>query len=45
MRKALALNMDADLWGDTYSNRDKFEAEGLPVETEWFAGAGPGYHW
>jgi len=45
VRKALAMNMDADLWGDNYSNRTKFEAEGLPVNTEWFARAGPGYSW
>ena len=45
VRKALSLNLDRKLWGDTYSNRDKFEAEGLPVETKWHAGAGPGYHW
>jgi peptide/nickel transport system substrate-binding protein len=45
VRKALAMNMDADLWGDNYSNRKKFEAEGLPVNTAWFARAGPGYTW
>jgi peptide/nickel transport system substrate-binding protein len=45
VRKALAMNMDADLWGDNASNRAKFEAEGLPVNTAWFARAGPGYDW
>jgi ABC-type transport system substrate-binding protein len=45
VRKALAMNMDADLWGDNASNRAKFEAEGLPVETADFARAGPGYDW
>ena len=45
VRKALAMNMDADLWGDNFSNRVKFEAEGLPVETADFARAGPGYDW
>jgi len=45
VRKALAMNMDADLWGDNASNRKKFEAEGLPVNTRWFARAGPGYSW
>jgi len=37
--------MDADLWGDTFSNRAKLEAEGLPVNTAWHATAGPGYNW
>ena len=45
VRRALALEMDADLWGDTFSNRQKLEAEGLPVNTAWFATAGPGYNW
>ena len=45
VRKAMAMNMDADLWGDNASNRAKFEAEGLPVETADFARAGPGYDW
>ena len=45
VRKAMAMSMDADLWGDNYSNRKKFEAEGLPVETAWFARGGPGYDW
>jgi peptide/nickel transport system substrate-binding protein len=45
VRKALAMNMDADLWGDNASNRAKFEAEGLPVEVADFARAGPGYDW
>ena len=45
VRKALAMNQDAALWGDNYSNRAKFEAEGLPVEVKWFARAGPGYPW
>jgi peptide/nickel transport system substrate-binding protein len=45
VRKALSMNLDRTLWGDTYSNRQKFEAEGLPVEVKWHAGAGPGYHW
>jgi len=45
VRKALALNMDADLWGDNASNRKKFEAEGLPVDVKWFARCGPGYSW
>jgi len=45
VRRALALQMDADLWGDTFSNRQKLEAEGLPVNTAWFATAGPGYNW
>src|SRR5690606_38075516 len=45
VRKALAMNQDAKLWGDNYSNRVKFEAEGLPVEVKWFARAGPGYPW
>ena len=37
VRKAMAMNMDANLWGDNYSNRKRFEAEGLPVEVAWFA--------
>jgi len=45
VRKAMAMNMDANLWGDNYSNRKRFEAEGLPVEVAWFARAGPGYSW
>jgi ABC-type transport system substrate-binding protein len=45
VRKALAMSMDADLWGDNYSNRVRFEREGLPVETAWFARGGPGYEW
>lgn len=45
VRKALAMMMDADLWGDTFANRQKLEAEGLPVNTAWFATAGPGYNW
>jgi ABC-type transport system substrate-binding protein len=45
VRKALAMNMDAGLWGDNFSNRAKFEAEGLPVDVKWFARAGPGYSW
>jgi peptide/nickel transport system substrate-binding protein len=45
VRKAMAMSMDADLWGDNYSNRAKFEAEGLPVETAMFARGGPGYDW
>jgi ABC-type transport system substrate-binding protein len=45
VRRALSMGLDRKLWGDTYSNRAKFEAEGLPVEVKWHAGAGPGYHW
>jgi peptide/nickel transport system substrate-binding protein len=45
VRKAMAMNMDADLWGDNASNRKKFEDEGLPVEVADFARAGPGYDW
>jgi ABC-type transport system substrate-binding protein len=45
VRRALAMNQDAALWGDNASNREKFEAEGLPVEVKWFARAGPGYPW
>src|SRR3954451_11404934 len=45
VRQALAMNMDASLWGDNASNRKKFEAEGLPVVVKQFARAGPGYSW
>ncbi len=45
VRKALAMNMDAELWGDNASNRKKYEAQGLPVNTKWFARCGPGYEW
>jgi peptide/nickel transport system substrate-binding protein len=45
VRKALALSMDAELWGENYSGKKQFEAEGLPVEVSWFARAGPGYSW
>jgi ABC-type transport system substrate-binding protein len=45
VRRALGMNMDADLWGDNASNRQKFESEGLPVEVADFARAGPGYDW
>jgi ABC-type transport system substrate-binding protein len=45
VRKALAMNMDAGLWSDNFSNRAKFEAEGLPVDVADFARAGPGYDW
>jgi ABC-type transport system substrate-binding protein len=45
VRKALSMGLDRALWGDTYSNRQKFEAEGLPVEVKWMSGSGPGYHW
>jgi ABC-type transport system substrate-binding protein len=45
VRRALSMGLDRKLWGDTYGNREKFEAEGLPVEVKWHSGAGPGYHW
>jgi ABC-type transport system substrate-binding protein len=45
VRKALSMGLDRTLWGDTYSNRKKFEDEGLPVEIKWMGGSGPGYHW
>ena len=41
VRKALAMNMDADLWGDNASNRKKFEAEGLPVDVNGSREADP----
>jgi ABC-type transport system substrate-binding protein len=45
VRKAMSIGLDRKLWGDTFSNRAKFESEGLPVEVKWMSGAGPGYHW
>jgi ABC-type transport system substrate-binding protein len=44
-RKALSMSLDRTLWSNTYSNRAKFEAAGLPVEAKWNAAAGPGYEW
>jgi peptide/nickel transport system substrate-binding protein len=44
-RKALSMSLDRTLWSDTYSNRERFEGAGLPVEAKWNASAGPGYEW
>ncbi|HLF78866.1 MAG TPA: ABC transporter substrate-binding protein [Dehalococcoidia bacterium] len=43
VRKALSMEIDRDLWLDVFSNRQKFEAEGLPVETTWYSWLGKGY--
>jgi ABC-type transport system substrate-binding protein len=43
VRKAVSMMIDRDLWLDTYSNRKRFEAEGLPVQTTWGGWVGPGY--
>jgi ABC-type transport system substrate-binding protein len=45
VRKALSHVIDRNTWADTFSNREKFEAEGLPVETKWRGPAGPGLSW
>jgi ABC-type transport system substrate-binding protein len=45
VRKAMSMSLDRSLWSDTYSNRAKFEAAGLPVEAKTMAAAGPGYSW
>src|SRR5581483_6713945 len=43
IRKAISMMIDRDLWLDTFSNRQKFEAVGLPVQTTWTGWVGPGY--
>ncbi len=35
IRQAWSMMMDRDVYLDTFSNRTKFEAEGVPVETAW----------
>jgi peptide/nickel transport system substrate-binding protein len=35
VRQAWSMMMDRDVYLDTFSNRAKFEAEGVPVETAW----------
>ncbi len=39
LRQAWSMMMDRDLYLDTFSNRAKFEAEGVPVETAWSTAA------
>lgn len=43
VRRAMSMQIDRDLWLDTFSNRAIFEGEGLPVQTTWTNFVGPGF--
>jgi peptide/nickel transport system substrate-binding protein len=43
VRRAMSMEIDRDLWLDTFSNRKFFESAGLPVETAWTNFVGPGF--
>jgi ABC-type transport system substrate-binding protein len=43
VRRAISMEIDRAAWLDTFSNRDKFSAAGMPVSTRPFTFIGPGY--
>jgi peptide/nickel transport system substrate-binding protein len=43
VRRAVSMSIDRDTWLEVFSNKEKFAAAGLPVETTWFSYLGKGY--